>query len=315
MDSKVHSFQSEKSLSIVQLSTPDQNSFKYISGAKAIKDNLIEVKELSESGIVNSLIVINLSNEFVFFMDGDILVGAKQNRVLNTSVLLAPKSKITIPVSCVEQGRWRYKSAKFSEAYYSSPAYLRASKAKSVKSSLKMSNQYNADQREVWERVELYSKGHNVNSATSNLSDIYDEKMDDLDEFTEAFKLSNEANGMAVFIQSKLLNIDVFNRTDIYAEYFPKIIKGAAMEAFGLKITSELKEAEAVYKAQSFLDKFDTMEFEKYNGVGVGTERRFESNELTGFKLVYSGKLIHLTALNIKDERETSNEDIGRNRV
>ena len=49
----------------------------------------------------------------VLFLEGEELVGAKQNRILNTSVLLPARSKIKIPVSCVERGRWAYKSKHF----------------------------------------------------------------------------------------------------------------------------------------------------------------------------------------------------------
>ena len=37
--------------------------------------------------------------------DGEQLVGAKQNRILNMTVLVAAQSEVTIPVSCVEQVR------------------------------------------------------------------------------------------------------------------------------------------------------------------------------------------------------------------
>lgn len=108
-------FQNSGSLSIVQFRADEINSFEYISLANALKNKFVEVKEVSESGSVNNLNVINHSEYFVFMSDGDILSGAKQNRVLNTSVLVSPKSKVTIPVSCVEQGRWRYSKTDFSD--------------------------------------------------------------------------------------------------------------------------------------------------------------------------------------------------------
>ena len=299
---KASSFQKADSLSLVQLISSNQNEFDYISGSDAIKKNFIEVKEVNDSGSVNNLFVINHSEYFVFFMDGDILSGAKQNRVLNTSVLLMPQTKTTIPVSCVEQGRWRYKSDKFDSTDYIAPTYLRSKKASFIKESLKNRNDYTSDQSEVWNDVRSYSNDLNVRSSTSNLSDVYDKKKKDFESFIKDFKLDENANGIAFFINNKLLNIDLFGRKDIYSEYFSKLLKGVAMEAYRLNQTGNtLKEDEAVYKTLSFLDKFETLEFETHKAVGCGEEKRFETKELTGFELQYNNILIHLTALNIQD--------------
>ena len=46
-------------------------------------------------------------------LDGEELIGAKQNRILNTTVLVAAHTEVTIPVSCVEQGRWGYRGRQF----------------------------------------------------------------------------------------------------------------------------------------------------------------------------------------------------------
>ena len=52
----------------------------------------------------------------LLMLDGEELVGAKKNRVLNVTVLIAAQSDTVIPVSCVEQGRWSYWSQEFGSA-------------------------------------------------------------------------------------------------------------------------------------------------------------------------------------------------------
>lgn len=300
MDTQVVSVQNHKAVTIVQLSTSFKDSFFYISGPRAIRENLIEVTEVSGSGSVNLLKVVNLSKEYVFFMDGDILAGAKQNRVLNTSVLLPPNSLTKLPVSCVEQGRWDRISEKFSDTGYSAPTTLRAKKAQNVSDSLREEKRHTSNQGEVWESVIECHLMHSVKSQTSNLSDLYDVMGESFETFTKNFSINNEANGIAIFTNNKLLNIDIFNRTEIYSEYFPKILKGAAVEAYRLESKKIPTEAEVKFKTLDFLDKFETLSFTLSDGVGIGKEKRFETESLTGFELINNDDTIHLTALNIE---------------
>lgn len=302
MIAKTVSFQKEQNLSVVQIAADNQNSFSCISGPSAIKDDLIQVKEVSKQGSVNTLHVFNLSDKFVFMMDGDILAGAKQNRVLNTSVLLAPNTKTNIPVSCVERGRWSHISHKFDSTDYSAPSMMRAKKALRVSENLKKGMKHASNQGEVWADVDNYSLKFKINSYSDNLSDVFDGKRKDFDEFIHSFQLDKSANGLAVFVKHSLLSLDIFNRTDIFSEYFPRILKGCAMEAFGLKGKSEMSEAEANFKTLTFIDQFENLNFDEHPGVGVGIEKRFKSNDLTGFELIYNSNMIHFTALNLKKE-------------
>ncbi len=73
----------------------------------------VVVTEISQSGSVPELQVENKLDVRVFLMDGQELVGAKQNRILNTDVLVPASSTLKIPVSCVEQGRWHHVSQAF----------------------------------------------------------------------------------------------------------------------------------------------------------------------------------------------------------
>ena len=73
----------------------------------------VVIEEVSHGGHVPTLVVTNTADRPVLLLDGEELVGAKQNRVLNTTVLVARGARLDIPVSCVEQGRWSYTSRRF----------------------------------------------------------------------------------------------------------------------------------------------------------------------------------------------------------
>jgi hypothetical protein len=297
-------FRKEGTLSIVQFRTDEVNSFQYISLNRALKEKFIEIREVSDSGSVNNLGVLNHSEHFVFMSDGDILSGAKQNRVLNTSVLVSPKSKLTIPVSCVEQGRWRYSRKDFSDSDFSAPSYMRSSKAQSVKENLKSKKSFSADQSEVWKNVNNYETVFCMKSATSNLSDLFESKSNDLNEFVKNFIPEKDSNGVAIFVHHKLLNLEIFNRTDIYDEYFTKLLKSAAFEAINLTgKENTLTEAEAKYKTNEFIDRITGLNYEMHQGVGAGLEKRFDLDDMTGFGLEYQNNLIHFVALNLNYDR------------
>src|SRR5262245_18089586 len=78
----------------------------------AIKTGDFRITEVSASGTVPQLRAVNETATPVFLLDGEQLIGAKQNRVLNLSVMLAAKSETEIPVACVEAGRWRAEDRK-----------------------------------------------------------------------------------------------------------------------------------------------------------------------------------------------------------
>lgn len=297
MKTTILSLQQFEALSALQFKTEPANTIEYISSAKAISSNFIQVTEVSASGSVNDICVVNNSNYFVFLMDGDILSGAKQNRVINTSILLGPQSKTIIPVSCVESGRWNSMSDNFSSTDYTAPIELRKSKAEQVHKSLKTHAMYKSDQGRIWDTVSKVSEKMNVRSQTSNLSDVFEKRSNSYEKFLNAFRAENDANGLAFFINNNLVNIEVFNRNDIFAEYFPKMLKGIALDAFGLKAEGQLSRAEAEFKTMDLFDQLEVMQIDKHKGVGLGNEKRFVTPDVSGFTLEYNNNLIHLTAM------------------
>ncbi len=296
MDIQVLDSRIFNSICAVQFRTAEQDTFLYKSSSYAVKKNLIDVKEIDEAGSVNDLLVINYSEYYVFFMDGDVLKGAKQNRVLNASVLLRPNSKTVLPVSCVEAGRWRYSTSKFGvEEDYVAPAFMRSSKSKMVNRSLDADSSFKTEQTEIWNDVREFSMCFKVASRTSNLSDVFYDKENDVNSTIKDFKVNDKANGLAVFYKGSLLGVDVFNRKDVYSEYFTKILNGAAMEAQYLKKREKYIDEDSVRgEVLKFMKRCDEAKKREYKGVAEGTDKRFEMDEYSGFELEFEGNLVHM---------------------
>jgi len=301
METKIVSVQTQKNLSVVQMISSNVDTFDYLSLGIASAKILIELKEISDGGSVNDIYVINHSDKFVFIMDGDIIEGAKQNRIINTSVLLAPKSKTKVQVSCIEQGRWNPVSDSFKPSDYTATTTLRMQKNKDVAVNLGFNASHYADQENVWNIVSEKLSDLDIDSKTSNLSDAMKDKREEYKIFSDEFKRDDSVNGLALFKGNKLIGMDLFNSSKVYQDYFCKILKGAAME-FSNNNSPENKivESEIKYKTLEIIDKIEVMETKSFKGIGVGTEERFEAEKLTGFQLIYDNKLIHLAAMNME---------------
>ena len=90
---------SHESLTVHPLIRASLTGKDYLTLDEALKLNVARVTEVSESGSVPQLLFRSLGDQAVFLLDGEELVGAKQNRVVNITVLVAARSTFTLPVS------------------------------------------------------------------------------------------------------------------------------------------------------------------------------------------------------------------------
>src|SRR5262245_57828498 len=86
---------SHEALRIFPLFCSEKDGVNYLLSEKAITEGAVAVVEVNEAGSVPNLVVNNLAEFPVLFLEGEELRGTKQNRVLNTSVLVAARSKTT----------------------------------------------------------------------------------------------------------------------------------------------------------------------------------------------------------------------------
>ena len=287
-------------LTIVPLSGNTASAIDYVLIDEALETKKVMVEEVSEGGSVPELRMTNFSDRIVLVVDGTELVGAKQNRIVNASFLIPPESVTKIPVSCVEQGRWRYKDRNFGASRHFSPHSIRRDTAEFHKTTLKQKQGYVSDQGKVWASVADMSHKMDAPTMTGAMNDVMEQKARSIEEYQKGISLEGRETGAAFFINGIFRGIDLFDRAATFGKMFPKLISGIAVEAMiadGTRLSTRRAKtpAEAAAYVKRILDEIGKSLFEKYEPIGVGEDWRYDAKRSFGKALHHAGDLIHFS--------------------
>lgn len=282
--------QSAAELSIIPLLASQPATHSYLSLHQALQRGSLVITEIDEMGSVPTLKVINKGNEVVLILDGEELRGAKQNRILNTSILVPPKSEIYVPVSCTERGRWHHISAEFCESENVLPSKSRSAKSMRVAENLKRHNAYDADQSMVWQNIGELQHKHKVFSRSDAMADVMDEKRSDLDKIAAEFSLLPEQVGIYVEVAGKFAGLDLVSLPLVWRDLHDKIIRSYAID---LMMAGHSAPPADPANLKHLLDSIGEAEFLPFKSVGLGEDYRLESSSLTGSFLVWEGQPVH----------------------
>jgi hypothetical protein len=258
---------------------------------EAIESGLVEVTEVSEGGSVPQLIVVNRSSQDIIIFDGEQLVGAKQNRIVNITVIIPANSTLPIPVSCVEQGRWHYSSRSFAAADACAYPSLRISKHQDVTQNLRSRRRSDADQSRIWENISAKSARMGVASGTMAMADIYESRSPNSEEINKAFKVKDDQIGYVAFINGGFAGSDVYGSAKVCRRKIEKLLRGYYLDSLDRGVAFDKVELDEV------LREVRTAEHHDFGTVGKGSERRFDAAHVQGSWKEVDGLIAHLTIL------------------
>jgi hypothetical protein len=282
-------------LGLVQVRVEQLTDFLFEPAGPEIKTGGLIISESIGEGVVGKLKAINKNDKYLLLTDADVLVGAKQNRVLNKSVLLSPLSKTVIDVSCIERLRWQYTSKNFSNPGDVADPDLRKEKAKSLSSTKNEVQDNHLDtQRAVWSHVHKRIIEKGCQSKTESYAEIISFSMEKVGNDFPSCEPENGCNGLAVILDRKVISADVFGREEVYKYYFPMLRDSAFRMATKGSNDDPVDIHEAYYKVLDTLDNFEANErHPDSNYDGAGLLNIVETNRIVGFELTFDGQVIH----------------------
>ncbi|MEW6349360.1 MAG: DUF6569 family protein [Thermodesulfobacteriota bacterium] len=289
--------QTHKNMTLHCLIGATECPITYLTLDEALKAEALRVQELSEGGSVPELRVHNRAERHVLLLDGEELVGAKQNRVLNVTILIAAGSETVIPVSCVEQGRWSYRSRQFSSESRVMSSRLRKSKSDSVCASLRHSGTYASDQAMVWSDIRAkHARMESAPSPTMAMADLYDTHVDDVREFMESFRPVQGQAGMIVFIDDRPAGMELFGTHETLRRTHAKLVQSYVMDALETsRGWGERRQQSHSDEAADYLRAAAQTDVERRVSVGLGQDLRIRSAGLVGAGLEFEGYVLHLS--------------------
>ncbi len=292
-----------ESLVMFPLVGPSAKTVDYLTLDDAIGLNLTEITEVSAAGSVPQLRVVNRGPKSTLIVDGEELVGAKQNRVVNLTILVASGSELTIPVSCVEAGRWRAKSSRFASSPRTQYATGRAKRMAQVSRSIAYSGERASDQSAVWADIAEKSARMHSKSSTSAMEQIFTDHAASIDRYVNGCAPVDGQVGALFAIDDHIVGFDLFDDATTLRKLLPKLVRSYAVDAIDMGNESESPKkprrasgrAPVAHIVPGFLAALAAAPQNQVAAVGLGDDVRLSGNGVVGAALIVGDQVVHLS--------------------
>ncbi len=288
----------------------------YICLADALASGAAQVDEIG-GGSVPHVALANRGSTSVLVLFGEEIVGAKQNRVANASFMVAPKSRVVLDVSCVEQGRWSSRpSASFSMGEQVLSSSLRKDMAARVRRSRSAGGSFDADQGAVWSGVSKRVETMGSPSRTGAYRDYAHSLGRDLEEMARHFQPIEGQVGFVAVRGDRVDGVEAVGDSAVYAAVHDRLLRAYTIDAIdGTHAGSAPGQGVEFLTPEDFLRAIANSGCERSPSLGQGTDLRL-SGESVGGCALECGDIVHLMAFpNPAHTVRSSNGGVWRDRT
>jgi hypothetical protein len=283
-----------ENLSMAPLLGAEDRDVEYLTLDEALAGGWAQITEVNDTGQVSELRVVVNGDKPVLLVDGEELVGAKQNRVVNLTILVPAGSTTVIPVSCVESGRWQNRSRGFASSPRAHFAEGRAARSRHVTSSLMAEGNRRSDQGAVWSLIAEKATRLDAPSETSAMSAVFDKVGASLEDFVAAFPPLAHQVGAVFFVNGQPAGLELFDAVSTWRKLSPKLVRSYGVDAIdGRGHPSRGEESTA---PNAFATAVESSPASVFPAVGEGEDVRLTGADISGAALVARGRVIHVSA-------------------
>lgn len=203
---------------------------------EAMKKKLVRIHEV-EGGQVNNLTLTNKSDQPLFLLAGEVIIGGKQDRIIGSNTIVPPNKTQDVPVFCVEHGRWDNSSKEFTTANALAHGRLRGRANYDTQSDVWAEVADKNEKRQTKSSSDTY-RHVAQQQASGSLAGDWEKKIN-----ASLAKLPSKSQlvGFAVSVNGKVATIDVFDNPALFAKLQGKLVRSYITEAIDVKADKAAK--------------------------------------------------------------------------
>ncbi len=260
----------------------EEDDTRYVTLAGALERDWLQLRD---SGRVGEVIVRNRGSRHVFLMAGELLFGGRQNRMLRDDVLLWPESDaVTVPVYCVQRGRWQGRED-FGVSAGLSAFGLRRQALRG------------ASQERVWGDVRELSQAFSIRSPTEDYGAVIESGTVNrrLEGYRNYYRrcFPRRTIGVVAARGGEPLGADLFCNPRLFNELRDEVVDSYAFEVIRRQSGAGRLNSNA---ARLFLERVRRSHFRSGPSPAAGRSLRFSGPGVRGRALVFRRAVIHLEA-------------------
>jgi hypothetical protein len=284
----------EGRLSFSPLRRSSGSGLQYFTLEDAEAREGVRIEEISDSGSIPRLRVHNLVEKPLFIPDGSTLVGLKQNRVVNVSLLVPASSSLDIPVSCVERGRWA-RSTPSAAPSAVSDTKLRAMMSAGTSRSLRTGHGVEVSQSEVWGHVESVLAQAKASSPSRAYEAVFEKERRSPSVRERDLQLPDDSCGVEVRVDGRFVALDLFDKPETFRKLWPRLLQGYVVAGSDETPAGGGSASHLGDDPQAVLRHAAGAQAERHAAVGSGEWFRVSTSDLVGSALVCEDEVVHLS--------------------
>lgn len=283
---------------VVPVIAPDRERIDVLTLTAAVEAHGFKVTEVSSGGVVNELLCSNPSERNVLVIQGELLTGGKQDRMVAFDVLLGPGTGAKVPVNCVESGRWEHCSADFRPSDEIAPESFR-SRGVTSRGGAVAERAAAENQREVWSGVAMSLECLSAHTPTNSIHAMFRTDADHrVRAEADTYQPLPDQVGHVIVEGGTPVRAEFLADPDLYAQYCRQLLRAALRRTHPDDWGTGSPPANLKESVWRFLRGFLSAQPKRTPGIALGWELRVALKGVPGFALEHNDRLVHAAFTN-----------------